>query len=364
MPETDAPLEPTAVALDFRHFPMTGPSRAQPRAARVRRLDPRARRWQNRPMAARLGAVATSFFGPDPWPPLLARLRAKVRQVDAAIAFVTDDVLGLRRGDRLVVDASDARLRTGATNPSVLAAMLARGVELWSCAGLHAKVVLVDSQWLMVGSANASKMSRKLHEAAVVTGSRSAIAGAKQMIEQFRSAADVIDSRFIARARRVYRPPTGSPAPSARRLRGSVYWLVPSTAALDDNNHEADAAARQVEHLVRRRGSYATWTENSDSILRKVDAGDSVVFAYWEGRRMLLEPQRVLAVQRLPDGTARLLTEERSDYEDRGIPWGAGKRLLENLGEHGLTQSASRRLHKRTGERLADWLRESRPYRR
>lgn len=303
----------------------------------------------------------SEFFGPSPWPALTERLSVEKRKVDAAIAFVTEDLLGLRSGDSLFVDASDARLRTGATNPAVLGDMLGRGATLWNVPGLHAKFVLVDSSWLMVGSANASKMSQKLHEASLVTRSRRAIVGAQQMLAQLQGIADPIDARFLAHARKVYRPPANVRGPRAIPLRGPVYWLVQSDPATEPNP-AADKAAKRHQNRVRRRGSYATWTEHSDQCLRRVERGDFIVFAFNDGDWMLLEPEVVLGVEPLR-GMTRLHTEERPDYETRSLPWSAGKALLRQLGETNPTLKKSMRLRKLTGERLVDWARVTRPYR-
>lgn len=62
----------------------------------------------------------------------------------AAVAFVTRDLIGFRKDDVLVVDASKATVRAGETDARLLTSLHRRGVKLHSCPGLHAKVLLLD----------------------------------------------------------------------------------------------------------------------------------------------------------------------------------------------------------------------------
>jgi len=58
--------------------------------------------------------------------------KAKHRQ--AAIAYVTEDYLKLRSGDELIVDASEATIRSGGTDARLLQDLHRQGVALCTCA--------------------------------------------------------------------------------------------------------------------------------------------------------------------------------------------------------------------------------------
>jgi phosphatidylserine/phosphatidylglycerophosphate/cardiolipin synthase-like enzyme len=88
----------------------------------------------------------------------------------AAIAYVSSaDLLPLRDGDQLIVDASIDRIVSGATDPQTLLKCIDLGVEVWSCADLHVKVIATDKH-VVVSSANASlKSVHQLEEAGLLT---------------------------------------------------------------------------------------------------------------------------------------------------------------------------------------------------
>lgn len=78
--------------------------------------------------------------------------------VTAVVAYVGTDgdtLMPLRKGDRLVCEATEQLIGRGFTNAAVLQRFARRGVEIYSVKGLHAKVV-VGKGFAWVGSANAS----------------------------------------------------------------------------------------------------------------------------------------------------------------------------------------------------------------
>jgi len=76
-------------------------------------------------------------------------------------------LLPLKKGDRLVVNASMAAVTSGQTYPKGLRSLLNRGVKLYTFASLHAKVYVFGAT-AFVGSANASSNSKHGLEEAVV----------------------------------------------------------------------------------------------------------------------------------------------------------------------------------------------------
>jgi hypothetical protein len=72
---------------------------------------------------------------------LWSNIRSKARKAKRrrlAIAYVTKDLIGLKKGDLLVVDASIHAIRFGETSAKLLHTLCKRGVDIYSCPDLHA----------------------------------------------------------------------------------------------------------------------------------------------------------------------------------------------------------------------------------
>ena len=67
-------------------------------------------------------------------------------------------LLPLRKGSRLVVDASEHAVKSGQTSPAELLKLHRKGVKVYSIENLHAKV-FVFGRTAFVGSANVSQRS-------------------------------------------------------------------------------------------------------------------------------------------------------------------------------------------------------------
>ena len=118
----------------------------------------------------------------------------------AAVAYCTsDDVVSFGAGDLLVTDASDAAIRSRQTDRRLLRRAYRKGAELYSCPGLHAKVLIFDDG-VIIGSANLSQSSRKdLIEAGLVTNNPTTVAEARAFVEQLAGQSDEIDEAFLKR---------------------------------------------------------------------------------------------------------------------------------------------------------------------
>ncbi len=99
-------------------------------------------------------------------------LAKKAARRRAAIAYCTDNKLGLKKGDVLIVDASDYCIKSGSTSAVLLADLYDGGVKLYSVPGLHAKVVSLGNA-AIIGSANMSSNAESASrvEAALLTES-------------------------------------------------------------------------------------------------------------------------------------------------------------------------------------------------
>jgi hypothetical protein len=130
----------------------------------------------------------------------IQRLAEKCPYKLAAIAYVTDDRhIHFEDGDKLVCDASDGAISQGHTSVSVLSRFFRKGAEIFSCPGLHAKLLVLGNT-AIVGSANLSQSSANdLIEAAVVTDQPSTLAQVGRFIEALIEGSQPVDKTFLRR---------------------------------------------------------------------------------------------------------------------------------------------------------------------
>lgn len=122
--------------------------------------------------------MQATFHGGPVWEPATVARWQLAGRKRAAIAYLGidgPDLLGLKQGDLLVVNAGPDALLAHATHPEALAEMLRRKVRVFTNPTLHAKVV-VGPRRAVVGSANASTHSARLHEAVIVIEDKTVVA--------------------------------------------------------------------------------------------------------------------------------------------------------------------------------------------
>ncbi|MEU4839776.1 phospholipase D family protein [Nocardia testacea] len=157
--------------------------------------------------------MGTTFSGPDPWPHITRALKTRGPR-RAAIAYLGADapqLLPLRRGDILVVNADRPALRAHATSPGALQHFLDRGVHIYSLPKLHAKVV-ATATIAVIGSANASRHSTMAAEAVVISDAAELLSQARAFVEQMKELSDdPVNQEFIDWAQTEW--DRGAPAP-------------------------------------------------------------------------------------------------------------------------------------------------------
>lgn len=171
--------------------------------------------------------IADNYWGE------VARIAKGARRKQAAIAFVTRDLVGFRRGDRLIVNASEKQIANGSTDARLLLALQKKGVEIFGCDNLHAKV-LVLGNYAVIGSGNMSVHSKSWLEAAYLTNDAIAVAGAKAFLEKVVSDVEPPMTReelLELRKIKVVRRGGGRPPTHGRRVArvgalGNRTWLV------------------------------------------------------------------------------------------------------------------------------------------
>src|SRR5580704_1480595 len=150
----------------------------------------------------------------------------------AAIAYVTQDLIGFRKGNTLIVNASISAVTTGETNAKLLLKLHKRGVHVYDCACLHAKVVLLDDL-VIIGSSNMSNSSATaLVEVGVMTDNTSIVAGVASFIEQLIPQSIELQAKHLARLCKIKVIRRGRWLPGVLRQRkpkirlGNRTWLV------------------------------------------------------------------------------------------------------------------------------------------
>ena len=144
--------------------------------------------------------MGTTFHGPNPWPHITRAIRTRGARC-AAIAYLGHDgpeLLPLRAGDVLIVNASKAAIRAHATSPAVLAYYLDKGVRVLSSPTLHAKVI-VTNRLAVVGSANGSANSTHSDEAVIISDDPKIVADTRKFIDGIDEITEV-DQVFIDNA--------------------------------------------------------------------------------------------------------------------------------------------------------------------
>jgi phosphatidylserine/phosphatidylglycerophosphate/cardiolipin synthase-like enzyme len=142
--------------------------------------DQKAGQLNTLPLA---GCASARVLSKDLWTEVRKQARASNTR-KAAIAYVTRDLVGFRKGDTLVIDASTLAIKNGETDAPLLRKLHKKGVQLYGCTDLHAKILLLDDV-AIIGSGNMSSNSERwMVEAALISDHGSAVAGVASLIEQ------------------------------------------------------------------------------------------------------------------------------------------------------------------------------------
>lgn len=212
------------------------------------------------------------------------RLANKVNLRKAAIAFVTQDLIGFRGGDVLIVNASEDRIRCGDTDAQLLQTLDGKNVEIYSCSDLHAKVLLLDGH-AVIGSANMSQASKNLWiEACLVTDQSTVVAGVASFIEQLLDGRSTrlktTDIRNLCRIKVERRRNGGMTNRRTRKISqlGQRMWLLSAVPCEDYPDSEESQIDSAIANLGISRDNLE-WIRLSDQsrIQKECREGDVVV---------------------------------------------------------------------------------------
>lgn len=190
----------------------------------------------------------------DLWTEVRKRARTS-KSRKAAIAYATRDLVGFRKGDTLVVDASPLAIRNGETDAPLLRKLHKKGVLLYDCANLHAKIILLDDV-AIISSGNMSTSSEScMVEAGLLSDHDSVAAGVASLIEQLVQQSSPLGPKQIAQLCTIdviRRGGSNGARPKRRKVRikklGNRTWIVGVRELEQDPKREEQ---RLIDHATR-----------------------------------------------------------------------------------------------------------------
>lgn len=258
--------------------------------------------------------MSVEFIDKGVWTRLRRANKKCRRSAAVAVAYFAKGaakILPLKKGSRLVVDASEASVKNGRTCPADLLRLHKKGVHIFSVQNLHAKVYVFGSQ-AFIGSANTSSHSETtLMEAVVRTSDREAVKAARKFVK--RNCMERLGPEELAGLQELYRPPkfpNGAPRKQHRnstgRVRAQLSALRLAHLQLSDypkGSEEAASKGRKVAESKREHRRFHFLDEfrwSNDSISK----GDTVVQLVdeYDGPKLVSPPAKVIDTRRWSNG--------------------------------------------------------------
>jgi hypothetical protein len=284
----------------------------------------------------------------DLWTEVRKQARASSSR-KGAIAYVTRDLVGFRKGNTLVVDASDFAIRNGETNARLLRKLHKKGVLLYHCADLHAKVLLLDDVAIISSGNMSSSSQRRMVEAALISDHGSVVAGVASLIEQLIEQSSPLDQEKIAQLCKIKVTRRGKwngarSKGHGRRARitrlGNRTWIVGVHELKPDPNPEEqrliDRATRSLRDQLSASDDDFSWIRWGvrGHFARRCRTGDLLI-QIWRSANAK-RPSKVwkavpVLLKQPTKRWTRFYVAEPSGSRPE-ITWGQFKRLLQELG--------------------------------
>lgn len=288
------------------------------------------------------------FLAADLWREVRVRAKKALRR-RAVIAYVTDpEPLNLRPGDVLVTDATHNAISSGQTKAKSLATLFEKGVEIHSCPGLHAKLVVLDDIAIASsGNLSGNSLEGRLIEAGVITDHPTTVSAAINFIERLREETPALSRRQIQSLLKipVTTKPFGQRRSSAKRkplvTRRPSVWLANfySMSQLKaEDEAEAEEGREEAKKLLSNPRSEASWVYYSlkAKFPQRVKPGDQII---WLSRPRSNSRRPVFAYRHSPVVSCKTGTRYRFIYyessakaEAQRMRWGAFKTLCVRIG--------------------------------
>jgi hypothetical protein len=240
-------------------------------------------------------------------------LRGARRNVDIATPFLSRPVAGLlvresynARRRRILTAVNGPAVSGGYLDPLGVEIFIEAGFEARSLRNLHAKVVLADTSWGLVGSGNltvAGSNGANAELGVVLTSAQ--VRRARGYFEEWWSAAEPVDLSYLRRLARARRPK--APERQQREGRGGV-WRGDPGQELEAFLHDRRGSGVWLKIMHHRgyRDDPAAWLSDtwiSDVHRRSADGRPLLRPSYKVGERLVIylssPAQRCVAVVRV-----------------------------------------------------------------
>jgi hypothetical protein len=277
----------------------------------------------------------------------VGRYARQARRKKAAIAYVTKDLVGLKSGDTLVVNASKSAVQTGETDANLLRSFLRKGVNLYNSECLHSKVLLLGDV-AVISSANMSGSSGRLVEVGFMTDHTTAVAGVASFIEQLQLQSARLGAEEIAglcKIKVIRRGGPGFPRGNQRKPKvtqlGNRTWLVGVRELVKspppDEQRFIDRATNKLRRITgnpEEEPDWIRWTGVS-RFRRECREGDSLI-QIWRSSRArtpskVIRNAPVLLKQDTESWTRFYVGEPLGRRTETS--WNKFRRLLKAVGE-------------------------------
>lgn len=275
------------------------------------------------------------------WKQFLAEYKLK-GQIKACIAYVTDPSLPLSKGDILFCDASVERIASGSTTASALKSYFDRGVLIYSNQYLHAKF-LVSDNYALVGSANFSKNSKNLREAALVTSDMVAISQCKALCIHYieDTYTEIIDRERLEQLLKikVQRTPRQAVPGVKNGELGKSAWYLRCFPLKDSAYSKFEDAHENAKVIYSRKYNlesddihFLRWPARRE--FGKVCKRGDVLLMRWgqlgSRKSVVYPPSAVLGV--VYDGNDVLIFHDGSNSEERKLSYSSFKEKIKKMG--------------------------------
>lgn len=240
------------------------------------------------------------------WSRITSEVKCNPSKCFVAVPFFSknaSDMLPLSKGSVLVVNASKRIVKSGQTNPKELILLYEKGVKIFNCENLHAKVYVIGKK-LLIGSSNVSGNSANyLKEVMLLTEDTSTVNQAIKMVKSLK----IDDLKFedLLELKKIYKTPKfigGMPANKPVVMKGkesSKFYLCNLVYKDYPKGHKdalakgqetaeslkADPQSRIVDFGWGRRIPF----KKGDTILQIIKDDDGQRYVYPHGRVVNIE---------------------------------------------------------------------------
>ena len=297
--------------------------------------------------------MSTTLITENIWSRITETARQTKSPSFVAVAYFGTNgsqLLPLRRGSRLVVDASEKAVKSGQTNPTSILAIMKKGVAVYSVPNLHAKVFVLGKR-AFIGSTNASVPSadNRLIEAVLLTTEPETVARARQFVKGL--CLHQLTRELVGELEKIYRPPH-FPGGAVKGQRKSI--LLPTLRIahcqmVDLTEQEQRVNEKGIKIAKKRRQHRQNYVINSfiwpnscpyvyrDKVIQVTDEGANDIF--------VSPPGNVLYVRRFKTRRGRqsaFVYVERPDTKRRrwqAVTKEVGKAATESLIRGGIVRN-------------------------